>query len=102
MQTDTMIPVHEFCIHHKIEQSFIFSLKESGLIEVTMTEETYCIPIDQLPHLEKIIRLYEMDINLEGIETITHLLDRISKQEQKILQLTNRLNRFEADEQKQD
>ncbi len=98
MQTDTMIPVHEFCIHHKLEQSFIFALKESGLIEVTMTQENYCIPVDQLPQLEKIIRLYELDINLEGIETITHLLDRISQQEQRIVELSNQLNRYQSDE----
>lgn len=98
MQTDTMITVHEFCIHHKLEQSFIFALKESGLIEVTMTQENYCIPVDQLPQLEKIIRLYELDINLEGIETITHLLDRISQQEQRIVELSNQLNRYQSDE----
>lgn len=97
MQTDTMIPLPEFCIHYKVEQSFIYSLKESGLIELMIVEETTCIPANQLPHLEKIIRLYEMDINLEGIETITHLLDRISKQEEIILRLTNRLRRFEND-----
>lgn len=97
MQTNKMIPVQEICVHHKIEQSFIYALKDSGLIEISIWEETVCIPIEQLPHLEKIIRLYEMDINLEGIETITHLLEKISKQEEKIRWLTNRLNRFESD-----
>ena len=36
------------------------------------------MPISQLKHLEKLMRLKnEMDINLEGIETTTYLLQRI-------------------------
>ena len=95
MQTHIMIPVHEFCMHHSIEPSFIYSLKESGLIEISIVEEKHFIPAEQLPGLEKITRLYEMDINLEGIETITYLLERINKQEEKIRMLSNRLRRFE-------
>ncbi|MBL0183238.1 MAG: MerR family transcriptional regulator [Chitinophagaceae bacterium] len=98
MQTHIMIPVQEFCMHHQVDPSFIYSLKESGLIDISIVEETSCIPADQLPGLEKITRLYEMDINLEGIETITYLLGQINKQEEKIRMLTNRLSRFESDE----
>ena len=95
MQTHIMIPVHEFCMHHSIDPSFIYSLKESGLIEISIVEEKSFIPAEQLPGLEKITRLYEMDINLEGIETITYLLERINKQEEKIRMLSNRLRRFD-------
>ncbi len=95
MQTEAMIPVHEFCIHHNIEQSFIYSLKDSGLVEINRIEETICIPVSQLPRLEKLIRLYEMDINLEGIETITYLLQRINNMQQQIVQLSNKLNLYE-------
>lgn len=98
MQPHAMIPVHEFCMHHQVDPSFIYSLKESGLIDISIVEETSFIAADQLPGLEKITRLYEMDINLEGIETITYLLDQIIKQEEKIRMLTNRLSRFESDE----
>jgi len=75
MQTDSLIAVKDFCTNHNIEISFISSLQQSGLIEITTVEQTEFINTDQLPHLEKITRLYfELDINLEGIETITHLL----------------------------
>jgi hypothetical protein len=93
MQTEEMIPVNEFCIHHNIELSFIYSLKESGLIDVTSTEENVFIPASQLSHLEKLVRLYyEMDINLEGIETITYLLQRMNDMQQQIIQLQNQLS----------
>ena len=62
MKTEAMIPVHELCIHYRIEQTFIESLNEAGLVEITSIEETICIPVSQLPLLEKLVRLYEMTL----------------------------------------
>lgn len=79
MQKEYLIAVDEFCTHHNIENSFISSLQETGLIEITNIDETGFIDTRQLEQLEKFIRFhYELDINLEGIETISHLLQRIS------------------------
>ena len=96
MQTEEMIIVNEFCIHHNIDPGVIDALNESGLIEVTRTDEKLYVPESQLPHLEKLVRLhYEMDINLEGIETITYLLSRMANMQQQIMQLSNRLRIYE-------
>lgn len=98
MPAEEMIIVNDFCIHHNIEFSFINALKESGLVEFTSIEEKICMPESQLPHLEKLVRLYyEMDINLEGIETITYLLSRMNEMQQKMVQLNNRLKIYEND-----
>ena len=98
MQTEEMIPADEFCIHHKIELSFINSLNESGLLEIFSTEEKIFVPVNQLNRLESLVRLYyEMDINLEGIETISYLLQRMSDMQQQISLLSNRLSRYEQD-----
>lgn len=98
MPTEEMIPADTFCIHHNIELAFIYSLKDSGLIEIISVEEKVFVPASQLPHLEKLVRLYqEMDINLEGIETITYLLQRMQGMQQKIVQLSNRLSRYESE-----
>ena len=79
METEYLIAIDEFCSNHKIDLSFISSLHQSGLIEITSIEETEFIEADQLPQLEKFIRLYyELDINIEGIETINYLLQRIN------------------------
>ncbi len=100
MQTDELILVNEFCLHHQIEISFVQSLQQSGLIEVIQTEEKLCVPRDQLPELEKMVRLYyEMDINLEGIETISYLLQRMNHMQEQITQLNNRLQAYEANEE---
>ena len=96
MQTEEMIPASEFCIHHDIELSFINSLQESGLLEITTIEEKIFVPVSQLKDLEKLVRLYyEMDINLEGIETITYLLQRMNNMQQQIVLLSNRLRVYE-------
>ena len=96
MQTEYLIAVDEFCACHKIEVSFIRSLQQNGLIEITAIEESNFINAEQLRQLEKILRFYfELDINLEGIETINHLLQRISAMQNEINSLRNRLRLYE-------
>jgi hypothetical protein len=97
MQTEYLITVDEFCACHNIEVSFISSLQQTGLIEITTIKETGFIDADQLQQLEKFIHLYyELDINLEGIETITHLLQRINAMQEEITSLRNRLRLYET------
>jgi hypothetical protein len=96
MPTEELIPADEFCIHHNIEISFIYSLQEIGLVETVHTAEKTFLPASQLSHVEKLVRLYyDMDINLEGMETITYLLQRMNDMQQQITRLTNRLGRYE-------
>lgn len=98
MQPEDMVLLNEFCVHHEVEISFVRSLAQSGLIELRYTEEKPCLPQEQLPQLEKMVRLYyEMDINLEGIETISYLLDRMNGMQDEIRQLRNRLRVYEED-----
>ena len=102
MSTEEMIAAEEFCTHHQVEMSFIYSLKDSGLLDVSILEERVFVPLTQLSQLEKMVRLYyEMDINLEGIETITYLLERMHHMQQEIRQLSNRLSGYEPSEHKE-
>jgi hypothetical protein len=97
MNKGNMIPANEFCTSHNIEITFINSLQDAGLIEVTIINETEYIHESQLNELEKIVRLYyELDINLEGIETVTHLLQRINDMQDEIMFLKNRLRLYES------
>ncbi len=99
MQTENLIPVNEFCISHDIEISFITSLQQYGMIEITTINKVGFIDMEQLRQLEKFINLYyELDINLEGIETIDYLLQKISSMQSEIVELRNRLRLYEADE----
>lgn len=91
-----LIAVNDFCIHYKIENSFINSLKQSGLIEIITIEESDFLEESQLLQLEKIIFFYyELDINLEGIETINHLLNRVNSLQNEIINLKNSLRIYD-------
>jgi hypothetical protein len=99
MPKEYLIAIDEFCTIHNIEISFITSLQQTGLIEITTIKESSFIDPVQLQQLEKIIRLYfEMDINLEGIEAIYHLLQKITSQQEEIIALRNRLRLYEISE----
>jgi hypothetical protein len=100
MQTEDLMPVNEFCIHYNAEFSFVHSLHEFGLIEITTLENDSFIQKSQLCELEKLVRLhYDMDINLEGIEAITHLLQRINEMQHKITTLQNKLGIYNIEEE---
>ena len=100
MQTTELIIVKEFCVHHAVDMEFIYALKDAGLVELIESEEQLCLPHDQLPRLEKMVRLYELDINLEGIETITYLLQRMNDLQQEVHALNCRLQLYETIEAK--
>jgi hypothetical protein len=98
MQTEYLVKVDEFCASHNIEISFISSLQQNGLIEITTIKDSGFIDLSQLRQLEKIVRLYyEMDINLEGIETINFLLQRINSMQDEIIVLKNKLRLYETE-----
>ena len=98
MRTEYLIPIDKFCASHDIEISFISSLQESGLIEITTIKESAFIEADQLQKLEKFVRLYyELDINLEGIETVNYLSQRINVLQDEITLLKNKLGIYETE-----
>jgi len=94
MQTD-MIILDEFCASHEVEISFIRSLEDHGLIETIVVNETVCVPVNELSKLEQIIRLRELNINPEGIDTIIHLLLRIEKLQNELTILRNKISFYE-------
>lgn len=96
MQSGYLIALDEFCARHKIKISFISSLQKSGLIDIVTVKESRFIDAGQLQQLEKLVLFYyELDINLEGIETITHLLRRIKSLHDENTVLRNRLSLYE-------
>jgi hypothetical protein len=92
MSSAELIPATDFCISHNIDITFIQSLHEYGLIEVTTIEQCSFVHTEQLPQLEKFIHMhYELDINLAGIDAISNLLQRIEQMQEEIRMLKYRL-----------
>lgn len=98
MQTEDLIAANDFCTYHKIEYSFINSLNEYGLITITSIHENRYIPLNELNKLEQFVRLHaDLDINLEGLEAISHLLENIEGMQNQITALKNKLRMFEPE-----
>ncbi len=96
MKTEHLISTDDFCSYYKVEYSFINSLQQIGLIEITTVNETSFIDHDYLSNLEKLVRMhYELDINIEGIEAITYLLKRVKNMQEEINSLKNQLRNNE-------
>lgn len=96
MEQDVLISVAEFCRHHKIEVRFVQSLQDHNLIRLVVVRDESFVHPDQLPRLEKMVRLYyDLDINLEGIEVINQLLERIENMQREIGALRTKLSLFD-------
>ena len=92
METD-MIMLNEFCSSHQVETSFIQTLEEHGLIETVIVDQSLCIYTNELPKLERIVRLHrELNINPEGIDVINELLKKMEAMQHEIIGLKNRLD----------
>lgn len=90
------IEVIEFCGYHNAEESFVSALKDSGLIDLVFIDGKNYIPSSQINAVEKFFRLYyELNINLEGIEAIYYLQNRMEELRHELMQLQNRLRFYE-------
>ena len=91
MQTELII-VSEYCQKCHIEPSFIEMLEEGGLINVRTEAGKHYLLVSELPNVERYSRMYyDLSINMEGIDAIHHLLERMESMQQEIYSLHNKL-----------
>lgn len=97
MEERTFVSATAFCTHHHIEIAFIHSLHDFGLIDVTAEEDDFLLPQEQLEALEKMVRLhYDLNINLEGIDAIYNLLQRLETTQREVKALRSTLRLYES------
>ena len=95
MQEDK-ITMEEYAQQSHTDIHFINQLTEYGLIEIVIEQQVHYIPSHQLTLLEKYTRLhYDLEINMEGIEAISHLLQRMEKMQHEMEGIRRRLRMFE-------
>ena len=91
MQTELII-VSEYCHKCHIEPSFIDLLEEGGLIEVRVEGGEHYLLVSQLPEVERYSRMYyDLSINMEGIDVIHHLLERMENMRRELDSLHKQL-----------
>ena len=92
MSEPELISTQEFCTRHHVELNFIYSLREYGLIDVVSNEGNDYLSTDRLNELEKIARLhYDLNINMEGIDVILHLLKQLESAKSELTELQHQL-----------
>lgn len=85
-----------FCTHHHIELSFLQLLHEQGLIELHRQNEEAFLQPDEVGVVEKLVRLhYDLQINVEGLDAIGHLLQRLEALQTEVAGLKNRVRFYE-------
>ena len=98
MAAHKLIAVKEFCAYHNISTELVFELYRNEVIDLVMVKRTGYIEEKNLCHFEKAIRLYnDLHVNIEGIQTILHLLTHIEKKEAEITRLRNQLEFYTRD-----
>lgn len=96
MSTEQLILVEQYCQHEDLEISFVLALCERGLLPLEVREGRTFIASEQVARLERMARLhFDLDINLEGIEAISHMLDRMDLMQGKLHALHERLRLYE-------
>lgn len=82
---------------YEVEESFIESLQDVGLIHVIDQDDDRFIEYDDLSDLEQFIRWhYDMDINVEGIDALRHMLERVRSLQSEIEKLRSELQFYKA------
>ncbi|MBO9585598.1 MAG: chaperone modulator CbpM [Flavobacterium sp.] len=96
MKNKNLIQIKQFCIYHEIENTFITELHNYGLIHIITEENDEYLETEQLPTIEKMIRMhYDLKINLEGIDAIANLLNKIEALQQNLNTVQNKLRLYE-------
>ena len=94
MEEQEWIPADKICTHYHVDISLIRAIGEYGLIDLT---EDLQVPASGLTDLERMVRLHtELEINLEGIAAITHILERLRGLQDEVRSLRYRLHTYEV------
>lgn len=97
MNTENLIPLPILSTHYKVEIAFFNNLSEMGLLEIKTIEETQYVDPKSIFEIEKIIRMHqELEVNIEGIDVVFNLLQKIEDLQNELITIKNRLRLYES------
>ena len=98
MAEKELILIETLCLHYEVEVSFFNALDNIGLIKIETIDQQIFIHQDKISKLEKMIRLHhELNVNVEGIDVVFNLLQKVDKLQNEMNSLNNRLKLYEND-----
>jgi 3-keto-L-gulonate-6-phosphate decarboxylase len=96
MKAKSQITIESLCVHYKLEFSFFNSLNELGLIQIDIINNDASIAAKNLSALDKMIRLHkDLDLNIEGIEVVLNLIDKVNTLQTELSIARNKLKLYE-------
>lgn len=94
MTQKNLIAANDICRYHNVDSVFIGLLEQAGLVEIKVVNKITYIPESELQKLERMIRMHhELEINIAGIEAISHLLQRVEQMQEEMRILRNKMIR---------
>ena len=96
MSKEKLILINQLCTHYQVEMSLFSDMHSFGIIELLTIEDSYYIHEDKISVVEKIIRMKkDLNINLEGIDIVLNLLEKINDLQTNLTAVKNRLQLYE-------
>jgi MerR HTH family regulatory protein len=96
MLDEEIILLETYCSYYNIELSFIESLETFGLLTVRYEDNKRFIFREEINSLEKFSRMYyDLNINVPGIDALSHLLEKIKDLQHETEILKARLRIYE-------
>lgn len=96
MEKEHLILVSHYCQQTRTSLEFIESLQEYGFIQVLLIEEHNYVHTQDIVEIERVNRLREeLGINLEGIDALNHMLQKVNHLEKELKLAKERLRIYE-------
>ena len=96
MNKEKLIPIEQLCTHYEVETTLLYQLHDFDIIEILTIEDSKFIHEDKVMIVEKVVRMQnDLNINIEGVDAILNLLDKINDLQTELLAVKNRLRLYE-------
>jgi hypothetical protein len=97
MSEKDILKLEKFCELYEVPTSFVDSLNQLELINLTIIDDEPYIENEALPTIEKYIRMhYDLNVNMEGLDVISNLLDKITSLQKELILLENELKYYRS------
>lgn len=93
METINMVLIDHFCSNCGVDISFVTLLNDYGIVDITVVNDKKYISNEQLKKVERALYFHnELNINMEGIDVIHHLLHQIGDLQEELRIANNKLD----------
>jgi pyridoxine 5'-phosphate synthase PdxJ len=96
MKNKKLISIQQFCSLYETPTSFLDDLHKYEIIKFKVIDNTKHIKLKDISTVEKLIRLhYDLNINMEGLDAIIHLTNKINDLQKEINNLKRQIDFYE-------